>query len=66
MMPDSLVLPNFLCAVNLLGQFPLVELVHPDTDQVAGVVVLSCQTDRFFTGGFFKDAAGSGKDIDYA
>ena len=20
---------------------------------------------RFFTGGFFKDAAGSGKDIDY-
>lgn len=39
----DLVFPDLLCAVNLLGQLPLVELVHPDADQVAGDVVLSGQ-----------------------
>jgi len=29
-------------------------------------ISLLASANRFFTGGFFKDAAGSGKDIDYA
>lgn len=35
------------------------------TCKIRETVTLLASVNRFFTGGFFKDAAGSGKDIDY-
>ncbi len=50
--------PGFSRSIGLESDFTLTYTLSEDLSLILGY-------DRFFTGGFFRDASGSGRDVDY-